>query len=38
VAVHIRFHDVDVGAHRISFRYATKVHELEAPRLAHGSY
>jgi PAS domain S-box-containing protein len=32
VAVHIRFHDVEVGAHRISFRYATKVHDVELPK------
>jgi PAS domain S-box-containing protein len=31
VAVHIRFHDVELGAHRVSFRYATKVREVAAP-------
>ena len=30
VAVHIRFHDVEVGAHRVSFRYAVKVRDVEA--------
>lgn len=38
VAVHIRFHDVEVGAHRVSFRYATKVRAVETPRLANSSY
>ena len=38
VAVHIRFHDVEVGAHRVSFRYAVKVREVEKPRVAVPSY
>ena len=34
VAVHIRFHDVEVGAHRVSFRYAVKVRDVEVPQMA----
>jgi PAS domain S-box-containing protein len=38
VAVHIRFHDVELAGHRVSFRYATRVHDVELPRVAHASY
>src|SRR5689334_5073809 len=34
VALHIRFHDVQLGAHRISFRYATQVREVPLPASA----
>jgi PAS domain S-box-containing protein len=38
VALHIRFHDVQVGAHRISFRYATQVREVPVPTRVAGHH
>jgi hypothetical protein len=34
VGVTIRFHDVEVGTHRVSFRYATKVRDIASPQAA----